>query len=500
MRISLRVKVFLPLLILMALLIGYLYLSWMPRSVSNIERQWEEAAKRHLDSVAEGMIPLLLGRELDTIHENFNELLKKNRDWTSIQLTDATGRLLYPIRNRPMPDAATHGQDLRTLTKRISYLDMNLGTLTMTVDLSPHLKEWKKEFYNAVSIMVAIIAATILSVGIVLERKVVQPVKALELATQKLADGKFNVPSLKADDDEVGHLVDSFSTMRANLSLSYDLLRQSRDKYSTLYNETPVLLHTVDEAGTIIEVNDFWLKKLGYERDEVLGRKATDFLTEESRKYAAEVVLPVFLHCGFCKDISYQFVKKNGELEDVLLSATAERDEKGNIVRCFTVIEDVTDRKKIENKLILSEQTNKIITSTAKDAIIMVDDRDCVLFWNPAAENILGYTEDEMLGRSMHETLASEGFREKYTKGMETFRNSGKGNAIGHTIEVVAKNKDGTEFPIALSLSTFQMNNRWHAVGIVRDITQQKLAEKMRSGLIRRKRAPASGNPPQGKE
>jgi two-component sensor histidine kinase len=61
---------------------------------------------------------------------------------------------------------------------------------------------------------------------------------------------------------------------------------------------------------------------------------------------------------------------------------------------------------------------------------------------------------------------------------MEKFRETGIGAAVGQTTEMSARSKDGAEFPVALSLSAFQMNGRWHAVGIVRDITQSKLAEK----------------------
>ena len=176
----------------MALLIGYLYWNWMPRSIANMERQYQEATKRHLDSVVEGVIPLLLGRQLDTIYENFDALLKKNTDWNSIRLTDAAGRPIYPLENVPAQKSSTQDQNVRVLTIPITYLDMHLGTLTVAVDLSPHLTEWKGEFYNAVSVMLAVIAVIVLSIGFVLERKVVRPVKTLEQAAQELAQGKFS--------------------------------------------------------------------------------------------------------------------------------------------------------------------------------------------------------------------------------------------------------------------------------------------------------------------
>jgi PAS domain S-box-containing protein len=128
-------------------------------------------------------------------------------------------------------------------------------------------------------------------------------------------------------------------------------LKQSEEKYRRLYNETPILLHSIDRNRTVVEVNDYWLKTMGYERDEVIGRKVTDFYTEASRKYAQEVTHPAFFQHGFAKDISYQFVKKNGDIVDVLISATAERDAAGNVVRSQAVIEDITERKRAEEAL-----------------------------------------------------------------------------------------------------------------------------------------------------
>jgi PAS domain S-box-containing protein len=128
-------------------------------------------------------------------------------------------------------------------------------------------------------------------------------------------------------------------------------LKENEEKYRRLYNETPVLLHSIDRNGILVDVNDYWLKTMGYKRNEVIGRKTADFFTDASRKYDDEVVLPAFFRDGIVRDIPYQFVKKNGEVLDMLLSATAERDTAGNVVRSLAVIEDITERKRAEEAL-----------------------------------------------------------------------------------------------------------------------------------------------------
>ena len=93
----------------------------------------------------------------------------------------------------------------------------------------------------------------------------------------------------------------------------------------TLYENTPAMLHSLDRNGRLVSVSNYWLEKLGYKRREVIGRKFTEFLTEDSRRTAEEVVMPEYFRTGFGQDVPYQLVKKNGKLIDVLLSATAER-------------------------------------------------------------------------------------------------------------------------------------------------------------------------------
>lgn len=111
------------------------------------------------------------------------------------------------------------------------------------------------------------------------------------------------------------------------------------------------MLHSIDISGRIVSVSDYWSEVLGYRREEAIGRRLTRFFTEESRRYAEEIVFNEFFKTGFIKDVPYQFVKKNNETIDVLLSAIADRDENGHIIRTLAVSIDVTERKRAEEAL-----------------------------------------------------------------------------------------------------------------------------------------------------
>jgi PAS domain S-box-containing protein len=133
-------------------------------------------------------------------------------------------------------------------------------------------------------------------------------------------------------------------------------LRESEERYRSLYHHTPAMLHSIDTNGRLVSVSDYWLENLGYTRDEVIGRKLTDFFTDSSRRYAEETVIPGFFQTGFCKDIPYRFVKKNGDIIDILLSAVSDRATAGRPVRSLAVSIDVTERKRAEEALQQAQQ------------------------------------------------------------------------------------------------------------------------------------------------
>lgn len=130
-----------------------------------------------------------------------------------------------------------------------------------------------------------------------------------------------------------------------------------------------------------------------------------------------------------------------------------------------------------------SEERFHGLADSAQDAIIMMDDSGRLTYWNAAAERIFGYRLDEVAGRELHHVLAPARYLPAYEKGFKVFQESGTGPVLGKTIEITAMRKDGSEFPVALGISALRLNNRWHAVGILRDITERKHTEALRARL-----------------
>jgi diguanylate cyclase (GGDEF)-like protein/PAS domain S-box-containing protein len=124
-----------------------------------------------------------------------------------------------------------------------------------------------------------------------------------------------------------------------------------------------------------------------------------------------------------------------------------------------------------------SEATLRSITSSTRDAIVMIDDQGKISFWNEAAEKIFGWERTEAVGNDIHALLIPENFHGAYLDGMMRFSATGTGAAIGTTLELPALCRDASEIPVEVSFSSVNLKGRWYGVGIIRDIRERKRIE-----------------------
>jgi PAS domain S-box-containing protein len=141
---------------------------------------------------------------------------------------------------------------------------------------------------------------------------------------------------------------------------------------------------------------------------------------------------------------------------------------------------EVERLRQTEETLRGSEERFRAIATAARDSIMMMDGKGKLSFWNPAAEAMFGYSQQEVMGREVHGLIAPERYHSAFKAAFKTFRKTGKGKAVGNILELTALRKDGTEFPIELSLSSVYFQKGWHAIGIIRDISGRKAVEEER--------------------
>jgi PAS domain S-box-containing protein len=134
-------------------------------------------------------------------------------------------------------------------------------------------------------------------------------------------------------------------------------------RFRELYRATPAMLHTVDAQGRIIHVSDRWLRKLGYRREEVLGRLITDFMGTEFQTTLGGGRLQDVIAQGELENEPRTYVSKSGEIVEVHLSASADRDSTGAVVALMVSSKDVTERNRTERQLRAAFEENARLRS-----------------------------------------------------------------------------------------------------------------------------------------
>ncbi len=208
---SLRLKLFLPLLLLGVLLVAYVNVSWLPQFASLVDKEYKQQLVWRLPNIAEDLAPLLRKGKRITVYRNLDSLLQNNAEWIDIELFDTKGKRIYPKQRRhPSGKSAK----VYTFTQPITSSGRSLGSLVLTLDATERLAAIGNLQRNfLISFVIILLVFTVVTV-ITLELGVTRPVKRLWAASARLAQGDFQASLPKPGKDEVGALVRTFTSMR----------------------------------------------------------------------------------------------------------------------------------------------------------------------------------------------------------------------------------------------------------------------------------------------
>jgi PAS domain S-box-containing protein len=140
------------------------------------------------------------------------------------------------------------------------------------------------------------------------------------------------------------------------------------------------------------------------------------------------------------------------------------------------VVSDISERKRAEAELRDSEERFRSIADSAVDAIVSADAAGNVIFWNSGARAMFGYESDEVMGRPLGD-LMPERYRTAHQAGLSRVAAGGARHLDGRAVEVEGLRKDGSEFPLELTVSTWDKGGRVFFGGILRDISERRRAE-----------------------
>lgn len=212
---------------------------------------------------------------------------------------------------------------------------------------------------------------------------------------------------------------------------------------------------------------------LGYSPDEVLGKHYTEFLTAQDKAnqqgYATS-------HQPFYALLSH-YRHKDGR--QILTESTGLPiiNAEGKLLKWRGVDRDITAKMHFQDALIESEKRIRLIIESSLSAIVIMDSYGIICDWNHRAEKMFGWTKDEAIGQQLDELIIPSTQRDAHRQGLERFLRTGVGPLLNQLIEQTAIRRDGTEFPVELSISPLKLGNAYIFSGFIHDITGRKRLE-----------------------
>jgi PAS domain S-box-containing protein len=256
-------------------------------------------------------------------------------------------------------------------------------------------------------------------------------------------------------------------------------LAQMERRYRGLLEAAPDAMVVVNQSGAIVLLNLQAEKTFGYRRDELLGQKVVNIIPEGFAERliadglrSAEEALAQHIGTG----IELTALRKDGSEFPMELMLSPLGSEDGILVTA--AIRDISVRKAAETHLAQMESRYRGLLEAAPDAMVVVNQYGEIVLLNLQAEKKFGYRRDELLGQKVT-NIIPEGFAERLIADGLRSAEEALAQQIGTGIELTARRKDGSEFPMELMLSPLASVSGILVTVAIRDITTRRAAEAL---------------------
>jgi len=263
--------------------------------------------------------------------------------------------------------------------------------------------------------------------------------------------------------------------------MASELKQHSQFSLSMLMSNLPGMVYRClnDRNWTIEYVSEGCLELTGYKPSDLIGNKRVaynDLIHPDDQPLVREQVQKA-LEAREPFRVVYRIKTAAGEEKWVWEQGQGVFSKSGGLIALEGFITNITERSKAEEALKESEARIRAILETAVDGIITINERGTIESINSAVEKLFGYTENEVVGKNVSILMPSP-YQEEHDTYLSNYLKTGEKKIIGLGREVVAQRKDGTTFPIRLSVSEFFLGDKKMFTGIVHDISAEKALQQ----------------------
>lgn len=364
--------------------------------------------------------------------------------------------------------------------KLIDALDQidrhNIELTSLENDFSSALGEGARWLEGLILKILFFIAITVEFTGIILgvsvSLTITKGIKEIIRVSKKISEGDFTERASVFSKDEIGALSATFNEMTNKLEKTVNGLMFSEKKFKELFESSPYAIIAINSNGKILLVNNQGLKLFGYTEDEIVGQKSELIVPDRFITKHIELRNKIFTGSKIWEraaELELYCLRKDGKEFPVEISLSPLETEEGMLT--LAAIRDITDRKNKDREIIKLAN----IVRYSSEGIISKSLDGKIISWNGGAEKIFGYKKDEIIGKK-GDILYPEAIAQKER---EIFQDVVKGKEVkSYETKRVKKNKKVIDVLITLSAIKDEKGNIIEVSKVVRDITDQKNAEK----------------------
>jgi PAS domain S-box-containing protein len=265
------------------------------------------------------------------------------------------------------------------------------------------------------------------------------------------------------------------------LRLQQHNFRESEARLQAFFENSPNLVFIKDREGRYLYVNREFKRVICVADKQVIGKKDDElFSAEQAAAFQAND--RQVLQAGAPMEFEETALEEDGQHTSIVHKFPLFNAE-GEIYAIGGIVTDITERKKEESARRFSEERYRVVVETANDAVLSADETGTILFANSATSKIFGYDSAELIGKPLT-VLMPEFIHKVHETGFRRYLDTGVRHMNWQGTELIALHKTGKEFPVEISLGELTQNGRRTFTGFIRDISERKRAEEIRTAAV----------------
>jgi PAS domain S-box-containing protein len=326
-----------------------------------------------------------------------------------------------------------------------------------------------------------------LDIGIdLLQRAQVAHMLIIPLITGSVPEGALIISSSERNVEAI--LASAAKTIGAQLAGTVALARAlmrvsvSEERYRGLVAASSQIVWTMTAGGVVLEDSPTWRVYTGQSLEEFRAKGWISALHSDDqigviKAWKLALSTTVFF------EIECRLRAADGHYGMFHLRSAPIIDSEGRVREWIGTCTDITTKIQADKAVRDSEARLRAIIDTALDALIGINAQGIIIDWNPRAEVIFGWARGEALGQKLADLIIPPRYREAHERGLQHFLRTGEGVVLNRPIEVAGLRRDGTEFPVELSISPLKQGETYVFNAFLSDITERKRAEEIRVRL-----------------